>query len=80
MWLSNENTTIYSGLQLSNKRTIIQVQKITQFVFKREEVHMKKSECKNSDYKGEIISMVNAIDDLPTLRKIWAFIRLLFLK
>ena len=32
------------------------------------------------DYKGEIISMVNDIDDLPTLRKIWAFIRLLFLK
>ncbi len=41
---------------------------------------MKKSECKNSDYKGEIISMVNAINDIPTLRKIWAFIRLLFLK
>ena len=40
---------------------------------------MKKSECKNSDYKGEIISMVNAINDIPTLRKIWAFIRLLFL-
>ena len=32
------------------------------------------------NYKEEIISMVNAIDDLTTLPKIWSFVRLLFFK
>lgn len=32
------------------------------------------------NYKEEIISMVNAIDDLPALAKIWSFVRLLFFK
>lgn len=32
------------------------------------------------NYKEEIISMVNVIDDLTTLAKIWSFVRLLFFK
>lgn len=39
-----------------------------------------KSTNERKNYKEEIISMVNAVDDLPTLAKIWSFVRLLFFK
>ena len=43
--------------------------------------HLKKLGSDNSDHvTEEIISMVNAVDDLPTLAKIWSFVRLLFFK
>ncbi len=37
-----------------------------------------KNECKY--YKEEIMSMVNDIDDLTVLAKVWSFVRLLFFK
>lgn len=39
-----------------------------------------KSTNEHKNYKEEIISMVSAVDDLPTLAKIWSFVRLLFFK